>query len=170
MTCKVFYIVNKMKGSRLGKFIHSVNKDYVNMCYLYLSATVLTAGNTKMQNTVPAPQSCSCSFAGVTKDLTKWEYWKESTGFLLPPPKKNRKESTGSQGFTEEWSLVLNVNVTMRISLQIIKEEIWQWLRWWAMVPNCPSSYPNSTTYKFSFFTGEGGSSHHKDNCEVHVG
>lgn len=90
-----------MKDNRLGKFIHSVNKDYVNICYLYLSATVLTTGNTKMQNTVPASQSWSCSLGGVTKDLIKWKYRKESTGFLLPPPKKTRKESTGSQGFTE---------------------------------------------------------------------
>lgn len=91
MTCKVFYIINKMKGSRLGKFIHSVNKDYVNIFYLYLSATVLTTGNTKMQNTVPASQSWSCSFGGVTKDLTKWKYRKESTGFLLPPKKTEKK-------------------------------------------------------------------------------
>ena len=63
-----------MKGNRLGKFIHPVNKDYVNICYLYLSASVLTTGDTKMQNSVLASQSWSCGLEGTTKDLIKWKY------------------------------------------------------------------------------------------------
>ena len=51
-----------------------MNKDYVNICYLYLSASVLTTGDTKMQNSVLASQSWSCGLGGTTKDLIKWKY------------------------------------------------------------------------------------------------
>ena len=81
-----------MKGNQLGKFIHSMNKDYVNICYLYLSATVLTTGDTKMQNSVPASQSWSCGLGRATKDLIKWKYQKESTGFLLPKKTEWKKK------------------------------------------------------------------------------